>query len=507
MSTTVTYKGSIIATVNNNTKTLKTAGTYVEGDIELVDVAVPATITGLREGFMCTIPDGTAGDSFLGVIAGIYPIQSGTGDPSPSNIRPFTGFTSAKVIRSSQNIFDWANASWKNKYYINASGNEQSINDYKYTENYILVNPSTTYLFQMNKGTSEVTALVVNEYDRNFNFINRFSAIRSTSSIGRLSGTGTTTSNTHYIRINAPYKDNNTTGSNNFVIKEGSDSIGYEATTQTAYTLTFPNNVGTVYGGKWDVTGGKLIVTHGQIASYAGETLPGAWISDRDVYAPGTSPTTGAQVVYELDTPVEYSVPVQVVPMLAGVNEIWSDVNDAVQCIYVTGEGEDYRDIAVPNSTFIQGEFTANSSTGVQSITIPYAGSGYPIMLSIVIKNGMYNNTSGGNTTWYNSKQRYAVGYWAMTKAEMNTAPTYTTSGSNNYGSMMSTLKNSTSDNTNYTRSGSVNANVFSSSNPSNTAANCVKFKGDKELAVYVSTSSYGLYPSATYSYCILYSA
>ena len=159
------------------------------------------------------------------------------------------------------------------------------------------------------------------------------------------------------------------------------------------------------------------------------------------------------------------------------------------------------------STTFVEGEFTTNSTTGVQSITIPYSGSGYPIMLSIVIKNGVYNNTSDGNSTWYNSKQRYAVGYWDMTKAEMNTAPTYTTSGSNNYGSMMSTLKNSTSDNTNYTRSGSVNANVFSSSNPSNTAANCVKFKGNKELAVYVSTSSYGLFPNATYSYYILYSA
>ena len=48
-----------------------------------------------------------------------------------------------------------------------------------------------------------------------------------------------------------------------------------------------------------------LIVTHGYIASYAGETLPGAWISDRDVYAADTLPTTGAQVVYEL-APADY---------------------------------------------------------------------------------------------------------------------------------------------------------------------------------------------------------
>ena len=38
MSTTVTYKGTEIASVENETKTLKTAGTWVEGDITLTDV-------------------------------------------------------------------------------------------------------------------------------------------------------------------------------------------------------------------------------------------------------------------------------------------------------------------------------------------------------------------------------------------------------------------------------------------------------------------------------------
>ena len=37
MSTTVNYKGSTIATVTNATKALNTAGTWVEGDIEIVD--------------------------------------------------------------------------------------------------------------------------------------------------------------------------------------------------------------------------------------------------------------------------------------------------------------------------------------------------------------------------------------------------------------------------------------------------------------------------------------
>lgn len=39
MATTVTYKGSTLTTVNNQTRTLETAGTYLEDDITLVDVS------------------------------------------------------------------------------------------------------------------------------------------------------------------------------------------------------------------------------------------------------------------------------------------------------------------------------------------------------------------------------------------------------------------------------------------------------------------------------------
>ena len=39
MSTTVTYKGETLVVVSNATKTLKTGGTYLEGDVTLTDVS------------------------------------------------------------------------------------------------------------------------------------------------------------------------------------------------------------------------------------------------------------------------------------------------------------------------------------------------------------------------------------------------------------------------------------------------------------------------------------
>lgn len=153
-------------------------------------------------------------------------------------------------------------------------------------------------------------------------------------------------------------------------------------------------------------------------------------------------------------------------------------------------------------SNFITGTFTTGSTAGHTEITLPYTGNGYPITAVVVIDGGAY--VSG--TDWYDSLQRYAVGQWTMTKANMTTTPTYGTSGANNQGVTTWIYKNSTSTSTSYSRSSAMNTNVFSSSNAGNTAQTCVRFKGNTTLSYYVNTSSYGLHPEMTYRYFIVYS-
>lgn len=81
----------------------------------------------------------------------------------------------------------------------------------------------------------------------------------------------------------------------------------------------------TVYGGTLDVVTGQGEITWANIASYSGESLPGEWISDRDVYAEGTTPTIGAQVVYELATPIQLSLTPQEIDTLLGQNVMWGN--------------------------------------------------------------------------------------------------------------------------------------------------------------------------------------
>lgn len=154
-------------------------------------------------------------------------------------------------------------------------------------------------------------------------------------------------------------------------------------------------------------------------------------------------------------------------------------------------------------TNFVSGTFTTGSSAGTGSVTVPYTGSGFPIMAYVVVDGGAY--VSG--TNWYSSLQRYAIGVWAMSKSVFSSTPTYTTSGTQNQAVTMSIYKNSTSSSTSYTRTSAMNTNTYSSSNATNAAATAIRFKSNTSLSYYVNTSSYGLLPSTTYRYFIVYSS
>ncbi len=119
-----------------------------------------------------------------------------------------------------------------------------------------------------------------------------------------------------------------------FVYYVGNEPTAYTPYTGQTNTLSLPH---TIYGGTVDAVTGEGKETWKLIDSYANESLPGEWISDRDVYSVGASPTVGAQVAYKLATPIPYTATgAQPIPALSGVNTVMTDADS----VTVTGRAD-----------------------------------------------------------------------------------------------------------------------------------------------------------------------
>lgn len=297
---------------------------------------------------------------------------------------------------------------------------------------------------------------------------------------------------------------------------DGLDEVDITINAVPTGSVTMPSSITTSGGTAFYTTQATLVVSASATATpdvtQAGYISSGTSGTTSLVVAT-TIPTVNAQTLYPSTTDQtiptnRYTKGTQTIKAVTTNNIIASNIKEGVT-VEVGDADDPDRVLSVTGtysggaSNFVTGTFTTGSSAGASSLTIPYTGSGYPVMAVIVVDGGAY--TSG--TTWYNSVQRYAVGQWTMTKANMTTTPSYTTSGAQNQGVTTWVFKNSTSSSTSYSRSSAMNTNVFSSNNASNSGANTIKLHSGNVLSYYVNTSSYGLHPSMTYRYYIVYSS
>lgn len=173
----------------------------------------------------------------------IVPKQSGSGDPSPSNVRPISGWDSVNVYRTGINITDeeWELGN------INANGYPFADSERMRTKNFNPCSPSTQYyvLFPMVGNDA-----ILFYYDINKAFI---------SSTGWIyKGVVTTPSNAHYIKM-VLGRTYGTTYNNDISINYPSTDTEYHSYQGTSYPISLGQ---TVYGGTLDVTSGVLTITH-----------------------------------------------------------------------------------------------------------------------------------------------------------------------------------------------------------------------------------------------------
>ena len=256
----------------------------------------------------------------LDVTASWEPVQEGEGEPSPENIRPIVGRDSVTVERCGENLLKITPFATNVKNgvtfeYVPGGGvrilGTASATTDSPTFPVVYLPPGKYYGLYMAAG---ISASIVVERAGEMVWLNAkgtFKIIKS--DIVKY----------WYMVINNGYTANTTIYP--YIV------LGLTAPTAcTSYqgdtlTLALPE---TVYGGSVNAETGEGQKEWALIASYAGEQLPGKWISDRDAYAAGKTPTIGAQVVYKLAAPAPFvATGNQQIPALSGVNTVLTDVD------------------------------------------------------------------------------------------------------------------------------------------------------------------------------------
>lgn len=249
---------------------------------------------------------------YLFPVVSLEPKQAGTGDPSPDNVRPISGYDSVSVGIAGKNLLNYTGEVVipQNKYALSITDSELGAAIKQLPRGIQLVMSANWSYY-----TETAVWKTIMLYEEGL-----------TNPITFKDGSPQTIPKNYDVDSIVMYGGTNKTQDSivsNIQFEAGSTPTAYEPYQGTAAALTLPD---TIYGGTVDAVAGVGSKTWGYIASYNGESLPGEWISDRDVYASGTTPTTGAQVAYKLATPEPFQATGnQQLTSLTGYNTIYTN--------------------------------------------------------------------------------------------------------------------------------------------------------------------------------------
>ena len=121
-------------------------------------------------------------------------VQEGTGDPSPDNVRPISGWTGCEITHTGKNLLD--SSSLVSGKYIDNNGHEQTNSSFGYTRPYSAILPNTTYILSGSWTHQHDYYCAVYFYDTNKEWIKR-----NVFDSGLTTYTFTTPKNAGYIRV------------------------------------------------------------------------------------------------------------------------------------------------------------------------------------------------------------------------------------------------------------------------------------------------------------------
>lgn len=369
-----------ITTLEADTSTLKE---------DITQVIDSAYVTDTASGAIASFTDGAEDMPVKSLTVDIEPVQSGSGDPSPLNVRPISGFTGANInvtgknlIKNSENSITSYGVTWTvmpdGTIVANgtASGGDSQI--------YVSFNvPPGDYYFNGCPSGESASTYDIYAWD-NILGARLKKWDKSTASASDVGGTQPQQINIpegHSVQLNCRITQGATVSNLVFkpmVIMADETDYTFEPYKGNVYSITFPTSAGTVYGGTLDVTSGVLTVNWANVdmgtiewlysdsgyfyaqvsgkaygnfnllcTKYATTTAQSVGnMTDKQIkgnnganyiyikdstYTDATTFKTslsGTMLVYELGTPVTYQLDATAVNTILGQNNIFADTGD-----------------------------------------------------------------------------------------------------------------------------------------------------------------------------------
>lgn len=271
----------------------------------------------------------------------IEPVQSGSGDPSPDNVRPIIGRDGVKVTRIGKNLFNphvytgiAYNPTVGNTVTLTDSATQFTDNGngvftittsatWRYFNIVIPIDPTKEYATKLIFSSTGQAGITRGYLDADFKILTKFNSTDSPTSWEYSLIPEANAAYYYFVFTNRGTKSATLTLTQPQFV-DGTTIGDYEPYNGVNVSIDLGE---TVYGGTLNPLTGVL-TAYPYYASYNGETLAGEWISDRDKYVAGTTPTIGAQVVDMSGTGTEIQLTPQQVRSLYGNNTIFADTGN-----------------------------------------------------------------------------------------------------------------------------------------------------------------------------------
>ena len=243
------------------------------------------------------------------LIVGMEPIQAGSGDPSPDNIRPISGRTGVTVERTGKNLFnlsEYAKANWSK---VSDAEYPDTYTGYKH-EFYHLYgdpssNPDAKGLLGRRMPLGQVTIsfykylsnndAVYFHYVGDGNWTNHSGAF---STVGYVSFTSNANKICDGVAFDTIQGSTSKARFGALQIEIAAERTNYESYTGHTYPVTWQTAAGTVYGGTVDLVSGVLTVT------WARTLISSNWGWHRSTsYLGGFYSTQSTTLGYKLSSP------------------------------------------------------------------------------------------------------------------------------------------------------------------------------------------------------------